>query len=184
MEMEALYSDGGIVAGFTMPRPHSCTNKASGARSVSLKTPFPVIAGRSLCLIASVKIDHSCLHDIAPFTEKPMGKRRVSSLWWAFGEDIVTLLLLFLYTPLTFGCITVTRATTANVYTRYVITHTYSNKGLLTSACMCGKNYWQYSLCRRPDKVSHERNCTGQQFCRSHDDVITVESFCNEVMYT
>ena len=36
----------------------------------------------------------------------------------------------------TLRVITVTRATTANVHTHYVITHTYSNKGLLMSACM------------------------------------------------
>ena len=53
MEMEAMYSDAGILVGFTMPTPPSCTSKASKARSVSLKAPFPVMAGRNLSLITS-----------------------------------------------------------------------------------------------------------------------------------
>ena len=46
MEMEAMYSNAGIVVGFTMPRLPSRTGKASRARFVSLKASFPVMTGR------------------------------------------------------------------------------------------------------------------------------------------
>ena len=52
MEMETMYSDAGIVVGFTMPRPPS-TGKVSRTWSVSLKATVPVMAGRNLYLLTS-----------------------------------------------------------------------------------------------------------------------------------
>ena len=93
MEMEAMYSDAGIVVGFTMPRPPSRTGRASRFHT------FRVTKGSLSCYggqefvpdhilkgLEKARINCSCLHKIVPFAGRFMGKCRISSLWLAFSK--------------------------------------------------------------------------------------------------